>query len=70
MQAQATQRESIRIFEDVPSSSVIPKIGEQAKTRLLQAAVGGLVVYWAWTMFWVWAGFFQQAAAAPSVPLY
>jgi hypothetical protein len=70
MQAQATHREGIGIFEDAPSTSVVPKIGEQVKTRLLEAAVGGLVIYWAWTMFWVWAGFFQQAAATPSVPLY
>lgn len=70
MQAQATRRESIGIFEDLPATSAVPKIGEQVKTKLLEAVVGGLVLYWAWTMLQVWVGFFQQAAARPSIPLY
>ena len=70
MQAQATHRDTIDVFEDVPSTSVVvPEVRAQVKTLLLEIVVGGLVLYWAWTMFWVWAGFFQQAAATPSIPL-
>ena len=69
MQAQATHHDSIGVFEDVPSTSsvVVPKV--QVKTLLLEIVVGGLVLYWAWTMFGVWAGFLQQAAGTPSIPL-
>lgn len=71
MQAQAaTRRDGIGVFEDAPSVGVVPRIWAQVRPRLLEAAVGGLVIYWAWKVFSVWVGFLYQAAAIPSVPAF